>query len=287
VEASRARSGICPERRRKDFDTMADLVAPGAWWLHRTRGSNVYLVEALDGRLALVDTGFGSSVAAVLAEVGAIGGGRPLSHILLTHSHFDHAGAARDLRRRTGALTAAGRADCHQRRDGRFVLDPHIGRTHVGRWLLRKAVHRRGSATIVDLPLDGEVEVLPGIVAVPVPGHTPGSYCYLVAGAGAAFVGDIVISHPGRLSRPLRFANADDGLYLRTLREFAARAPQAGCPGHGRPVTSGFDDALRELADLPRGGSADNALRKARRRVAGLRGFATGLMRRRQPPGPG
>jgi len=35
---------------------LADLLAPGLWWLHGTRGSNVYLVEADDGQLALVDT---------------------------------------------------------------------------------------------------------------------------------------------------------------------------------------------------------------------------------------
>ena len=49
---------------------MADLLAPGLWWLHGTRGSNVYLVESDDGQLALVDTGFSSSAEAIIdAEI--------------------------------------------------------------------------------------------------------------------------------------------------------------------------------------------------------------------------
>ena len=50
---------------------MADLLAPGLWWLHGTRGSNVYLVESDDGQLALVDTGFSSSAEAIIGELKA------------------------------------------------------------------------------------------------------------------------------------------------------------------------------------------------------------------------
>ena len=51
---------------------MAEQIAPGAWWLHGARGSNVYLVEAGDGRLALIDAGFGSGAAAVVAISKAV-----------------------------------------------------------------------------------------------------------------------------------------------------------------------------------------------------------------------
>ena len=46
----------------------ADLVAPGTWWLRGTRGANVYLVEADDGSLVLVDTGFRGPE--ILARIG-------------------------------------------------------------------------------------------------------------------------------------------------------------------------------------------------------------------------
>jgi hydroxyacylglutathione hydrolase len=235
------------------------------------------MVEADDGQLALVDTGFASSGRAILDELAARGA--TLSAILLTHAHRDHAGAATELRQATGARVCAGRADCLDQDGGLFVR-PAVGRTRVGRWLLCRA--RVGHAPLcpVDLPIEGEQEVLPGIRAVPVPGHTPGSYCYIIDRLGAAFAGDLVISHSGELTRSMRAANHDDGQYLRSIRQFGAIAPGIGLPGHGIPVTAGFGDALRVLAELPRrpftvGSLAPRAVRIAR--------FGRGLSRQRPP----
>ena len=262
---------------------MAEQIAPGTWWLHGARGSNVYLIEATDGRLALIDAGFGSGAESVLAEVESVANGRPLSHILLTHGHFDHSGAAGEIRRETGAALAAGRDDCHQRQDGQWVLNPNVGRTHVVRLFMRKVLHRGIAETPVDTILAGEVEVLPGLRAVPVPGHTPGSCCYVAEAAGIAFVGDIVIHHGDRLTRPLRWANHDDALYLQTLATFAHAAPAAGCPGHGPPLMEGFGDAMRILATIPRGArwEGESRLQALRRRTRLLRSFGGNLGKRR------
>ena len=64
----------------------ADLVAPGTWWLRGTRGANVYLVEADDGSLVLVDTGFRGSEAAILRALDGVAPGKPLEAILLTEN---------------------------------------------------------------------------------------------------------------------------------------------------------------------------------------------------------
>ena len=215
---------------------MAELLASGLRWLHHTRGSNVFLVEADDGRLALVDTGFGSSTAAILEELSAHE--EPLSMILLTHGHRDHSGAAAGVRAATGARVALGRGDCLEQAAG-LVLHPTLGRTHP----LRKLTSRTRQPhedTSIDLPLDDEVEVLPGIRAVPVAGHTPGAYCFVVERLGAAFVGDLVISHSGELTRSMKWANSDDQQYLQSIRDFGAVAPEIGLPGHGTPVMAGF-----------------------------------------------
>lgn len=260
---------------------MADLVAPGVWWLHRTRGSNVYLVEAADGQLALVDTGFGANTGAILDEVASVANGRPLARILLTHSHFDHIGAALELRRRTGALVVAGLGDCIPSAGGTFAIAPATGRSHMARFVSRWLFRRRPASLPVDFAIDSESEVLPGIVAVPTPGHTPGSVCYIAAAARTAFVGDMVISHARRLSRPMALANADDDLYGRTLAEFALRAPDAGCPGHGQPLESGFGEAIQELAARSR---RPRSIGGIRRRAARMRTFLRHMYRRRMPP---
>lgn len=257
---------------------MAERLADGLWWLHGTRGSNVFLVEADDGRLALVDTGFGDSAQHILADLPCAAGGRPLSAILLTHRHADHTGAAEAIRAATGAIVVAGRGDCIEER-GAIVMRPTIGRSHVARLARRRM--RNGTGVIpIDIAVDREHEVLPGILAVPVPGHTNGSLCFVSKRIGAAFVGDLVISHKGSLSRSMRAANRDDALYLETMRTFAATVPEIGLPGHGLPIMSGFGDALRELSLLPR---RPTTPRTTLERATRMARFTHGMWRRRKP----
>lgn len=261
---------------------MADLLAPGLWWLHGTRGSNVYLVEADDGRLAMVDTGFASSAPAILDEVRAHGG--TLSAILLTHMHRDHSGAAAAVREATGALLYIGRGDCFQR-EGQAFLHSTVGRTHVARFLVGRLSRSDAPDVPVDVCIEAESEILPGIRAIPVPGHTAGSCCFVVDRLGAAFVGDLVISHGGELTRSMRLANRDDEQYLESIRQFAAAASESGLPGHGVPVMSGFGDALRELAALPR---RPMGVRTLAERAVRMSRFGRNLSRKRtgaQRPG--
>ncbi len=251
---------------------MADLLAPGLWWLHGTRGSNVFLVESDDGQLALVDTGFSSSGDAIVAEMDTLGLLPRLAAILLTHMHFDHAGAAGQLRAATGARLVAGRGDCYERHEKLF-LRSRVGRTHIARLLSRRA-----APAPIDFAVASETEVLPGIRAIPAPGHTSGSLCYLVDRLGAAFVGDLVISHDGRLTRSMRLANQDDNVYLESLKTFAAGAPETGLTGHGEPILHGFGAALRDLAALPRRRGNGPIQRQ---RLTQMFRFARGMSRRR------
>lgn len=257
---------------------MAERLTHGLWWLHGTRGSNVFLVEADDGRLALVDTAFGTSAGPIVREIAGAGAGRPLSLIMLTHRHTDHSGAAAQVREQTGAEVVAGLGDCREE-DGAPVIRPSLGRSHAGR-LFRRRFGADARPIPVAHPIAEETEVLPGIRAIPVPGHTPGSLCFVVDRIGAAFVGDLVISHRGRLARSMQSANGDDRLYLRTMAEFAATAPEIGLPGHGTPIMTGFGDALRELAALPRRAATPRTMAERAVRMAS---FTHGMVRRRSP----
>ncbi|GAB4322703.1 MAG: MBL fold metallo-hydrolase [Dehalococcoidia bacterium] len=258
---------------------MADRLVDGIWWLHGTRGSNVYLVEAADGELVLVDCGFSTSADAIQRELAIHASGRRLSRILLTHSHLDHAGAAAVLRQRLGVRVVAGAGDVAEAEGGRV-----LARARGGRLLprLRRAARGRRPMSLipVDDVIEGEVEVAAGLLAVPVPGHTPGSYCYVDVSRDIAFVGDLVISHRDGLARPMRVTNVDDRQYLASLATFAQRAPGAGCPGHGRPVLEGFGEQLRELAALPRRSMLSPALMAQRASRLWSFGRAIGRPRR-------
>ena len=255
---------------------MVERLADGLWWLHGTRGSNVFLVEADDGQLALVDCGFASSAAAIERELASLASGRPLSAILLTHRHSDHAGAAEAVRKATGASVIAGRADCTASDEG-MVLFPTLGRSHFGRRF--RMIGGQPLAIPVANAIENPTDVLPGIRAVPTPGHTPGSVCFVVDRLGAAFVGDLVISHSGTLTRSMRSANHDDPQYLESIRAFANIAPGIGLPGHGSPLMAGFGDALRALAALPRRKSSPRIVAG---RVVRMATFTRGMVRRRK-----
>ena len=260
---------------------MADEVLPGVLWLRGTRGSNVYLVRGGNGAFALVDTGFASSVGPIIDEVRRLCDPDSVTHVLLTHAHFDHSAAAPELARKLGAQVVAGRGDCVVDSGGALRLDDRYGRVSLrGRRVLRTMLRlpSAGERVLVDVPLEGEVELMPGLRAIPVPGHTPGTYCYVAERPGVAFTGDLFISHKDGLARTLAATNADDKLYLATLREFALRAPEAACPGHGRPILSGFRAALEELAS---GQREPLRLSNLPRRVRRLIAFAGFILRRR------
>ncbi len=259
---------------------MAEAVAEGVWWLHGTRGCNVFLVRTGEA-LVLIDTGFASSLEGIVRDVATVAPSEAVTHVLLTHAHPDHAGAAEALRQHYGARLVAGAGDCEVV-DGRTVLHEAVGRAHRVRRLLewwRGARGVLGPRVVVDAPLEGERHVA-GLLAIPTPGHTPGSYCYLLESAGLAFVGDLVISHRDGLARPLTWANDDDARYLEALTTFAARAPEAGCAGHGPLVASGFRAQLLGLSRLPRRHpwSPRGALGRLRR----LRAFGGAISRKRE-----
>ena len=261
---------------------MTDEVAPGVWWLSGTRGCNVYLVRADDGSFVLVDSGFASSASAIVRETRLVAGDAPVTHLLLTHHHGDHSGAAAEVARELGAVLTAGVDDC-DRLDGRAwlsaqrMLRPRRLLLRVQRLLRRPSQPQQ--RVEIKRTLSGTVEVAPGLVAHHVPGHTPGSYCYVAERAGACFVGDLVIGHRSALSRSLAAANNDDGQYSREMLRFTVEgATDLGYPGHGYPRRR-FSDALATLAREPR---EPWTLRNAPGRVWRLAAFMGYMWRKRR-----
>lgn len=68
--------------------------------------SHVYLVDGGTDAV-LVDAGCGLAADRIAANVRACLGAGPVSRILLTHAHADHAGGAADLARLLGATVMA------------------------------------------------------------------------------------------------------------------------------------------------------------------------------------
>jgi glyoxylase-like metal-dependent hydrolase (beta-lactamase superfamily II) len=130
------------------------------------------------------------------------------------------------------------------------------GRERPGRGLDRIAgfVLPRTTAQVAD-PIPGE-EVLEidgeRVVALPVPGHSLGSFAYLAR--GVLFVGDAASIEHGRLVPGPRFLSSDPASVERALVRLAGRALDLGgvtrvCTGHGGCSEPGdAERLLREVA---------------------------------------
>lgn len=128
--------------------------------------NNVYIISD-DAATIVVDPTCDSDVI-----IGALEklGKKKLDAIILTHSHYDHVGAAAKLRRLTGATVIASKVDA-----------PYIERT-----VKPSRDDNEFPACEVDQPVDDGDVVQIGNMAwkvVLTPGHTPGSMCLFLGPA--------------------------------------------------------------------------------------------------------
>jgi len=164
---------------------VADLLAEG-----ERMPVNVHVIDHPDGRV-LVDTGMTELHPAVADMDPRL---QPLSEqefdlagidvVVNTHLHFDHCG---------GNRLFAGTPIYVQRRE----LDDARSQDN---YTIREWVDAPG---VEYVPVDGELELLPGIRLVPAPGHTPGTQVVVVETDGRPVVicGDVAVWF-GELDEP-------------------------------------------------------------------------------------
>jgi glyoxylase-like metal-dependent hydrolase (beta-lactamase superfamily II) len=197
---------------------------------------NCYLVEH-GGGLVLVDTGLPWSAPGIVKATRRLG--MPLSHIVLTHAHYDHAGAldriAQEFPQAQVACSeheaamlaggATGRAGEESQRD----VDP------PGRW-----IH---TVTTPDVILKGGERVGP-LRAIPAIGHTPGHMSYLDEATGTLFAGDafqtrggLAVAGDPRLAFPwVARATWNPALALESARRLADLPIRRLATAHGETL---------------------------------------------------
>ncbi len=157
---------------------VAELLVEGERW-----PVYVHIIDHPDGRV-LVDTGM-TELRPEVADMDPhltpltgqdvdLGG---IDVVVNTHLHFDHCG---------GNHLFAGRPIYVQRRE----LDDARGEGYtIPEWVDAPGVHYT--------PVDGELELLPGLRLVPAPGHSAGMQVVVVETDGRPIVigGDVAVSH--------------------------------------------------------------------------------------------
>lgn len=168
---------------------------------------NAFAVYA-NGRLILIETGSGASMgptAGWLPRSLAAAGIDPgqVDTILLTHMHPDHSNGLADesgaARFPCAEIVAHENEIAHWLDDGRMAQASERQRIRYFEAARRQLAPYRGRVRRI-----GAGEILPGITAIPIPGHTPGHTAYLVESAGEALIvwGDTVHVPEIQVARP-------------------------------------------------------------------------------------
>ena len=177
---------------------------PGPW---TGRGSNTWLIEG--GTPTLIDCGSGASehvdeLAATVDQQAA-----PLSQVLVTHAHPDHAGGAPALAARWPDLRFSKYP--WPERDAQFDV--------TWNWLRDGELVSAG---------DGQLWV------VHTPGHAPDHLCFFEPHTGTVFAGDLVVNG-GTVVIPASHGGSVSD-YLRSLGRILELQPRRILPGHGPAI---------------------------------------------------
>lgn len=182
-------------------------------------GTNTYLVG--EETLAIIDPGpeDEAHLAAILRAVG----GRPVSHILVSHTHRDHSPLTARLKAETGATVLA---------EG-----PH----RASRPLRLGEVNALDASGDLDFAPDralADGEVIDGdgwsLRAVHTPGHAANHVCFALECTGVLFSADHVMAWSTSIVAPPDGAMSD---YMTSLDRLLERDDRILLPGHGGPVT--------------------------------------------------
>jgi glyoxylase-like metal-dependent hydrolase (beta-lactamase superfamily II) len=217
-----------------------------------------------DRSWVLIDAGLKGSADAIAraAEERFGAGARPVA-IVLTHGHFDHVGALRELAERWDAPVYAHELELPYL-TGRSAYPPPDPTVGGGAMAALSRFYPRGpidlSARVQALPADGAVPGMPGWRWVHTPGHTAGHVSLFRDEDRTLIAGDAVITtkqesafavltQRPEVHGPPAYYTSDWFASGESVRRLADLEPAVLVTGHGRPMRGpAMLEALHALA---------------------------------------
>ncbi len=199
----------------------------------------------------LIDAGVTGTYHAILgAAEKRFGQGTRPAAIVMTHGHFDHVGALKDLAEHWDVPIYAHELELPYL-DGRSSYPPPDPTVGGGLMSALSGLYPRGpidvGARLKALPADGSVPGMPGFRWVPTPGHSPGHVSFWRESDRSLIVGDAfittnqesayaVMTQRPELHGPPMYYTQDWHAARESVRRLAALEPELVIPGHGRAM---------------------------------------------------
>ena len=177
--------------------------------------SNTFLILGAWNKMgdvnALVDTGVDDYIIRDIKEINTGAGKIPINKVILTHTHFDHIGAVKELKKEFGAEIMA--------------FTPFAG---VDRLLKDREVLLLGSSYF---------EV------IHTPGHSSDSICLYCKQHGVLFSGDTSIEISGS---DATYTND----YIESIKKLSQLKISIVYPGHGKPIVDNPEKLVKNSMEL-------------------------------------
>lgn len=208
--------------------------------------TNCWLVDDEDG-LTLIDAAHKWACKHILDAIACIG--RPLRRIVITHAHPDHAGAAAELARESGAAVMA-----HEN-DVPFLNGTSSMANEQGFWACRVVLRTARLLGSLSSPAIEQIQPLSdgdeiaSLSVLHTPGHTPGSISLWSEREKAIFCGDNIIYIDGLrcLRSGMPWFTLDLAMQRASMQRYLDLPAGLMLSGHG-PIFSG--DVTRALSWL-------------------------------------
>jgi glyoxylase-like metal-dependent hydrolase (beta-lactamase superfamily II) len=233
----------------------------------RTAIVNVFFYgpqDAGDRGWVLIDAGIqGSAQRIIDAATERFGWGARPSAIVLTHGHFDHVGALKELARKWEAPVYAHPLELPYL-TGRSAYPPPDPTVGGGAMARMAALYPRGpiyvGPRLEELPADGSVPGMDGWRWIHTPGHTAGHVSLFRDADRLLIAGDAVtttkqesalavLSQRQEMHGPPMYYTPDWNAAATSVAELAALEPEIVATGHGVPMQGETTrQALHELA---------------------------------------